>query len=72
MLGCFENSMQLKGNLEGQPATVFYDTNGFDFFDIIVLICEVYFNWDQLSSLQQVHILRQLKGAFPTSEENYN
>ena len=64
--------MKVPGVLEGQPATIEYNTNGFEFYRIVVHIAYTTFQWDELSPMQQVSILQQLENAFPRAEQNYN
>lgn len=64
--------MQLRGILDGFPVVFLYKSNGFEFLDIQVKMSEVVFEWDQLSTLQQIQVLQQLEAALPVAEANYN
>lgn len=64
--------MELLGTMDNYPVKILYNTNGFEFLNIGVQVGLVVFEWDQLSSLQQDQILKQLKNNLPRTEENYN
>lgn len=63
--------MWLEGRLEGQPAIIHYESNGFGFNITHVNIGFISFDWDDLNVLQQEKVMNQLISKFPLTEETH-